>query len=290
MSMGTITKRYFELCKVKQALFNACSAGTGYLLASSDIRTTMICAIMGVLVLSSGASALNQYQERESDKLLIRTRSRPIPSGRIAAQNGLYFSFFVVLSGLLLLLLMGKPVPVLLGLIALVLYNGFYTPLKRRTAFAALPGALIGVMPAAIGWSAGGGRLAEPGLIALCLFFFIWQMPHFWLLLLSHRKEYAAAAIPSLLKVFSERQLSRITFAWLCSAAAACLFIPFFGNASSLVVHVFLITASVWLVMHGVTLLKRDCGDLFYNSAFRRVNIFAFMVLSALSLDRILAL
>ncbi len=286
----TITiKRYLELCKVKQALFGSCSAGTGYLLASSHFGFSMLFAVVGVFFLSSGGSALNQYQERDSDKLMVRTRSRPIPSGRISAQNGRYLSFFVIFSGLLLLLLTGKPVPVFLGISALVFYNGIYTPLKRRTAFAVVPGALIGAIPPAIGWSAGGGRLAEPGLIALCFFFFMWQMPHFWLFLLSHRKEYASVTIPSLVKVFSVQQLSCITFMWLCSAAVACLFIPFFGIGSSISVHIFLIAASVWLVLNGVKLLKKDCNDMFYAAAFRRVNIFVIIVLAALSLDRILA-
>lgn len=281
-------KQYLELCKVRQASFTSFSAGSGYLLASSDFGPTMIFAVIGVFLLSSGGSALNQYQERDSDTLMIRTRKRPIPSGRISAQNGLYFSLFVILSGLLIFLLTGKPIPVFLGMFALVFYNGIYTPLKRKTAFALVPGALIGAIPPAIGWSAGGERLAEPGLIALCFFFFIWQMPHFWLFLLSHRKEYASVTIPSLVKVFSVQQLSRITFIWLCSAAVTCLFIPFFGSGSSLGLHVFLIFASIWLVLHGVKLLKKDCQDMFYISAFRRVNIFVIIVLSALSLDRIL--
>lgn len=281
-------KQYLELCKVRQALFTSCSAGAAYLLASSHFGVEIILLVMGVFLLSSGASALNQYQEQDSDTLMMRTKKRPIPSGKISAQNGLKFSCFVMLSGLLILLLTGKHVPVFLGVFALVFYNGIYTPLKRRTAFAAVPGALIGAIPPAIGWSMGGRGLAEPGLIALCFFFFMWQIPHFWLLLLSHRKDYLSVSIPSLVMVFSEQQLSRITFAWLCSAAVACLLIPLFGIGSSPAVHISLISATAWLIVHGVKLLKQAGRENSYLSSFRRINIFAIIVLSVLSLDRIL--
>jgi protoheme IX farnesyltransferase len=281
-------KKYLELCKVRQALFTSCSAGAGYLLATSHFGVEIILLVIGVFLLSSGASALNQYQEQDSDTLMMRTRKRPLPSRRISAQNGLNFSCFVILSGLLILLLTGKLVPVFLGVFALVFYNGIYTPLKRITAFAAVPGALIGAIPPAIGWSTGGRGLAEPGLIALCFFFFMWQIPHFWLLLLSHRKDYLSVSVPSLVMVFSEQQLSRITFAWLCSTAVACLLIPLFGIGSSPAVHISLISASAWLVFNGVKLLKKAGREMFYLSAFRRINIFAIIVLSVLSLDRIL--
>ena len=94
--------------------------------------------------------------------------------------------------------LMGHPLAALLGLITVVWYNGIYTPLKRVTAFAAIPGGVVGAIPPVIGWVSGGGDPTDARIIVVAFFFFVWQVPHFWLLLMRIGGDYERAGLPSL--------------------------------------------------------------------------------------------
>ena len=114
--------------------------------------------------------------------------------------------------GFLVLLLGANLTAALLGMLAVGWYNGIYTPLKRITAFAVVPGAIVGALPPAIGWVAGGQSLGDMRLLALGFFFFMWQIPHFWILTVRCGSDYQAARIPSLTAIFSSAQLARITF------------------------------------------------------------------------------
>ena len=88
---------YIELCKIRIALLSSFSAATGFLLAATELRSQVIILILGVFLLACGSSALNQYQERETDAAMPRTCSRPLPSGRIKPVNALYFSLCAII-------------------------------------------------------------------------------------------------------------------------------------------------------------------------------------------------
>jgi protoheme IX farnesyltransferase len=171
-------RSYLALCKIKVAGLSAFSTAVAYLLAAPALNVWLPVVVPGVFILVCGSLALNQYQERGIDAAMPRTRPRPIPSGLIKPAHALSWSLLLLFSGLFALLCTGNLLTCALGLLALLLYNGLYTYLKRKTAFAAIPGALIGAIPPAIGWVAGGGALQDPKLVALCFFFFIWQIPH----------------------------------------------------------------------------------------------------------------
>jgi heme o synthase len=100
-------------------------------------------------------------------------------------------------------------------LLNLIWYNGIYTPLKKINPLAIIPGSLVGSIPPAVGWTAAGGNILDPQIIILSFFFFIWQIPHFWLLLLIFGKDYENAGFPTLMQIFSSDQLARITFIWI---------------------------------------------------------------------------
>ena len=218
-----------HLVKIKISLLATLSTATGYLLATEKITIHMLVPGAAVLLLACGSCALNQYQERAIDQRMERTKSRPIPSGRLNPETALWISIGLILSGALILYFGAGDLALALGLFAVLWYNLIYTPLKQKTAFAAVPGALVGAIPPALGWVAGGGSILDPRIGGLALFFFLWQIPHFWLLLLDSSKDYENAGLPSITRFFSTRQIKRIVFIWLLATGVSALTFPSFG-------------------------------------------------------------
>ena len=225
--MGERVRILLELSKVRIAVLSMASTVAGYVLAARGFPVGGLVPLFSVFLLACGAATINQYQDRDIDGVMERTRNRPIPSGRISPGAALLSGVVLVCVGTAGL--MGNPLAALLGLVTVGWYNGIYTPLKRVTAFAAIPGGVVGAIPPVIGWVSGGGSPGDARIIAVAFFFFVWQVPHFWLLLMRIGGDYERAGLPSLTAVFSRRQLTRITFVWMIATAFACLLIPFFG-------------------------------------------------------------
>ncbi len=284
MTMQGTLRSALCLCKVKIALLASLSAATGFLLAKgASGGSAPALLIAGVFLLACGACALNQYQERGIDARMARTAGRPIPAGRIRPAAALRFSAVLILLGDALLFLADSWAAPLLGLSAVLWYNGVYTHLKARSAFAAIPGALVGAIPPAIGWTAGGGGLGEPALLALCFFFFMWQVPHFFVHLAAFGKEYEEIGRPCLTAVFTGRQLDRLTFQWLLATAVSLQMIIFHGLIGSPLVQAAILAASLWLVAEGLLRISRSD----YPALFKGINIFMLAVLLLIYLDAV---
>jgi protoheme IX farnesyltransferase len=276
---------YAELCKPRISGSTTLSAGAGFLLAGSGIGPQLGIALGGVFLLACGACGLNQYQERGIDALMPRTEKRPLPSGRIRPLAALIFSTALLAAGSVFLRWVGQA-PVLLGLCSVVWYNGFYTFLKRKTAFAAIPGAVIGALPVSIGWVSAGGDISDPRMFFLCFFFFMWQVPHFWLFVQERGEEYRKAGLPSLTSIFSEAQLARINFIWMSAAGISGIFMTAAGVARSSAVNLALLGLSLWIIWNGVELLGKSGSVPGRITAFNRVNIYMVFVTLALAADR----
>ena len=273
-----------RLCRLPLSLFAACSAFAGFLLVSPHV-TRALMPLTAVFLLASGASAFNQWQERDLDSRMARTRTRPLPSGSMRPGQALLFSAFCIAAGLGILFLSGSMTAVVLAVFCMLWYNGIYTLLKRVTAFAAVPGALVGMIPPAIGWVSAGGNLRDRRLLVVCFLFFLWQIPHFWLQVLRHGSEYEQAGMPSLTRVFTRRQLARITFAWICAAAAGCLLLPLYGSVQSRVVHFSFVPLAGWLVWRGSSLLGTNDNAPVSPVLSRSVDIYLLIILVLLSAD-----
>jgi protoheme IX farnesyltransferase len=268
-----------ELSKVRIAVLSTASAVTGWLLAARSLSWEMLPAVAGVFLLAAGAGALNQYQERDLDALMHRTMRRPIPSGRMRARTALWIALTLIAAGTLCLA--QNPIAMLLGGFTVLWYNGVYTPLKRVSAFAAIPGGVVGSVPPVIGWVAGGGNPADPRILAVAFFFFVWQVPHFWLLLLRIGDDYARAGLPTLTSLFTRRQLARIIYVWMIATAVACVSMPMFGVASPVWALAGLAAASVWLGWHATTMVRSN-GEVL---AFHHINVYALLVMTMLGLS-----
>jgi protoheme IX farnesyltransferase len=275
-----------ELGKIKITLSVAFSAFTGYLLARGTVDTAFILPVLGIFFLACGASALNQYQERKADALMVRTRGRPLPSGRISPAGALLVACAYAVTGSLMLFFSAGLTALLLGLLALVWYNGLYTPLKRITPFAVLPGAVIGAIPPAVGWVAGGGGLTDMGIVLIAFFFFIWQVPHFWLLLLQYDDEYEKAGYPTLTKIFSLAQIRRMTFSWIVAMALTSLLVVFYGIISSAIMIVILFITCLVMIWSFRDLLRPGEKQFRVRPAFIKINVFFLLVLMYIWIDQ----
>jgi protoheme IX farnesyltransferase len=278
-------QQYSHLCKVKVSLFSALSAVVGCLLAPSPVVGRLAVVGLGVFLLACAGSALNQYQERDIDALMQRTRNRPLPAGTILPRHALLFALSLMAPALALFLVLGTLPALFLGLFAVLWYNLLYTSLKRKTAFAIIPGALVGAIPPAIGWVMGGGGLTDPRLGALGFLFFMWQVPHFWLFLLEHGREYEQAGLPTLHTLFSLRSLSRISFHWIVALAATSLCVSLYGLTHAPVIQCALVAAAVWITWNTRGLLTWDGSGA--GRLFRMVNAYMFMVALGIALDSI---
>jgi heme o synthase len=279
-----------ELFKLRITIFVALTTLFGFIYATGGVYSSAFLPIFGVLLLASGSAVINHWQERRTDALMDRTKNRPIPSGRISADSALAIAVVLVISGLAVLLLGSGWIPFTLGLLNLIWYNAIYTPLKLINPLAIIPGSLVGAIPPMIGWTAAGGYVLEPQILIIAFFFFIWQIPHFWLLLLVFDEDYIKAGFPTLTQIFERDQLSRITFIWTIATIVTGLLIPLFGVVNSGFINIGLFITAVWFSISAVKLLKPAQAKMNFRFAFKEINYFVVIVVVLLSIDKLVIL
>jgi protoheme IX farnesyltransferase len=275
------------LGKIRITSFVAVSTALGYVLASGNLDVELILPIIGVFLLASGSSAFNQFQEYVPDSLMKRTMNRPIPSSKLKPIQGFIIALIMSLTGAVLLLISGNLLLLFMGIFTLIWYNLVYTPLKKKSSLAVVPGALIGAIPPAIGWVAGGGELTNPQVWVLSLFFFIWQIPHFWLLLLIYEDDYRRAGFPALTDLFSRETMTRITYAWIAALVSSCMLIPLFGLSDNIVSNIVLFIAGCLLLWRTKNLLKLYNQKNIIRFAFMNVNLYVLAVAVVLSAEKL---
>jgi protoheme IX farnesyltransferase len=270
------------LTRWRIALLNVFSAAAGCLLASPTPGWRLWTALAGTFLLGCGAAALNQIQERQLDARMERTAQRPLPAGRMTLTTASLICAVLLLAGLGTLGLTGHISAVLLGVGAVASYNFFYTPLKRVTPYAAVIGAVVGAFPPALGWAAVAGWSFSPAAWSLMLFLVLWQVPHFWLLLLRIAPDYERAGLPSLTGKLRPEQLRRVTSVWSVAAATVVLLLPLFGAIRHVALFAVLTVVTAWLAWRVVTALLRQT-DL--QRAFLAINGLALATMSAIIAD-----
>ena len=149
-------------------------------------------AVLGTALAAAGAAALNQWWEHKFDAIMLRTRSRPIPSGRMLPREGLIVGTLLGISGVIYLGLAVNLLSALLAAATIAIYLFAYTPLKRISTANTLVGAIPGALPPLIGWAAARNDLALPAWTLFAILFF-WQLPHFFAIGWMYRDDYARA-------------------------------------------------------------------------------------------------
>jgi protoheme IX farnesyltransferase len=175
------------------------TSAAAYFLADGHRLPWLLLAhtMVGTALVAGGASALNQLWERNTDRLMRRTRLRPLPDARLHPQDALWFGIALSAVGIAELTLAVNPLTAVVAAMTLVSYVLLYTPLKLRSSFSTIVGAIPGALPAVIGWTAATNSLSAGGW-ALFGIVFMWQMPHFLAIAWMFRDDYANAGIPLL--------------------------------------------------------------------------------------------
>lgn len=277
---------FLRLVKYKLSLTVTFSALTGCFLTGKADAITVAVVFAGVLLLAFGSAALNQVQERETDLLMERTKNRPLPSSEISPLAALSISLILMFSGLLLLLLRGW-IPTLLGLFTVILYNFIYTPLKRLSALSIIPGALVGAVCPLIGWASSNTTLFHPLALLLAIFVFLWQIPHFYLLLLQYSSDYKKAGFPGIFDLISIGRIKVLVFAWIVLTSAFLLLFPLFQNILKPAVISLLVLLNIAFTFLFYKLLFGKLSDKPFKYAFILINSFAVLIFFILILGRI---
>jgi protoheme IX farnesyltransferase len=183
-----------DLVKARLTLLVLLTTLMGFFLGSPEGIDLRLClhALFGTSLLAAGASALNQFWEREHDARMRRTASRPLPSGRMTPTAVLAFGVGISLLGLGWLAVEVNLLTAFLGALTLTTYVFLYTPLKRVTVLNTLVGAIPGALPPLMGWTAATGGLSPKGWALFAILFF-WQLPHFMAIAWLYREEYLKA-------------------------------------------------------------------------------------------------
>lgn len=183
-----------ELVKARLTLLVLLTTAVGYYLGASNPVSYrgLLHVFFGTSLAAAGAAALNQWWERRPDALMHRTKTRPVPAGRMSAGQALGIGLVLGFAGVCYLSFYCNRLSALLAALTIVLYIFAYTPLKKISTANTLVGAIPGAIPPMIGWAAAQDKLGA-GAWSLFAILFFWQMPHFFSLAWMYREDYARA-------------------------------------------------------------------------------------------------
>ena len=286
-SLSSWMRIIFELGKVRISLPIALSALVGYTMKTGWLSGEVWMLITGVFLMSCSSAAINHIQEYKTDALMPRTKNRPIPAGKISVKGAILVAVSFFAYGAFVLLTSFPPIVFFTSFLTLLSYNVIYTPLKKVTAFAVVPGSLVGALPPYIGWFAGGGELMDERIMWVALFFFIGQIPHFWLLLLMFGKEYTLAGYPSLNSVFNDNQIKRLSYTWILAtiATAFVLSIKVLQGSTTMFFLLIYIFYLLFSLTAGIMIKK----DIPVRASFLKLNFLYLLMMILLIVDSLYA-
>jgi protoheme IX farnesyltransferase len=190
-SKPSLRKLYAELAKIRLSLLVVVTTGAGFIMASPlGIDWLMLLwTVLGTAACAGSAAALNQLAERIRDSKMHRTQNRPLPTGNVSRAHAFIFGIVLAYIGVAILSFGANIESAGIALLTILLYVLVYTPLKPRTTFNTVVGAVVGALPPLIGWVAASGGISEGGWI-LAGILYIWQIPHFLALAWMYREDY----------------------------------------------------------------------------------------------------
>ena len=269
-------KDFIVLTKFVLSFAVSLSALFAYIMAKGEMSLDMLLSTLAVLLVAMGVSTLNQVQEYRSDSKMDRTKHRPIASGKWSPNTGIIIAAVLILLSLGLIYSLIGMIGINLFLFSFVWYNFVYTPLKKKSALAVVPGAILGVIPPAVGWITAGHSLQEAQFFALGLFYFVWQVPHFWLLVMLFYGDYKDGGYPTAMKLFGRISLQRVTFVWLVLTIQTGIFMVSIFKPESTIIFYLLILTGVLGFASSLQLLAKNFELKSAKKIFYQIN-FAFL-------------
>lgn len=257
------------------------SAFAGFALVNGAKWIYVLPAMLGTFLLAGGSAALNEIQEIRRDAEMSRTKRRPLVSGDLSYKNAIVIVSAMLFVGTILLLIV-NPITAILGWANIVCYNLLYTPLKPKTTFAVLPGALVGAIPPMMGFTAAGGEVFHPNILYMAGFIFLWQVPHFWLLIIKYGKEYEKAGFATLSSSLDNKQIKHLVFLWMLTTTVYLFLFPVFDFPVSLPLMVSVIILNFGFIVAFYRMLFGKKENL--RSAFLLINFFMMAMLLVLVL------
>jgi heme o synthase len=279
-----------EIVKIRITFLVSLTTALGYFIGADNLSLNFIYPVLGIFLLACGSAALNQYQERATDGLMDRTKYRPIPSGKIKSINILLISLLLLLAGSVILILKTNLAVLLIGLLTFYWYNGVYTPLKKKTALAIIPGSLVGALPPLAGWAAANDVIFDAKILYIAFYFFVWQIPHFWLLLLVHGDDFARGGFPVLTNKISRKSIAVITFIMLLVTVVISSSVPFVNILNFSSTYVMLLILSVLMIYSAFRFLNSDLSRKEIFRAFIGINIYTLCFIALLIADKFIFL
>ena len=279
---------FLALTKPRLNTLVVASAGVGYWLGATgpfDLVATFH-LLVGTALVAGSAAALNQVEERDIDGRMARTRMRPLPANRVTRSEARLLGVVLGAVGLLELALWVHPLAATVALATLVSYVWIYTPLKRRTGWATVVGAVPGALPPVIGWTAARGAL---GIEALVLFgiVFLWQMPHFHALCWLYRDDYVRAGLPLLAATDPDgRRTARHALGYTAALVPVSLAPAFVGLAGMGYLAVAAVLGLLFVLL--ATLFLRQPTERRARSLFVGSLVYLPVLWSALLVERVL--
>lgn len=278
-------KVLLELSKVRITVAVAFTTLTAYIIGAKGFNMEAVWVTIGLFIVACGSAILNQYQEAELDKQMPRTAKRPIPSGKISALEALIWAVLFIVIGSAFLFFTSGAGAMTGGLFAMIWYNFIYTPLKRKSPYAFIPGSVIGAIPPLTAWVAAGRSVFEIEGLIMGFFFFIWQIPHFWLLYLKYHNEYEKAGFPNANFSTDNFNTRLITLIWIVATSVSALMLPLFGVVDSLISTI-LITLSAFLLIIGfLKPVYKPKTNFIPIKYFMKINIFVLSIIVVLTLE-----
>ena len=188
------SRSYFEMLKPRLSFLVSFSSVFGYVLGSSGGINWITLVMLGVggFLVSGASVTINQILEKDLDRLMSRTKSRPLPTDRITISEAVGLAVASGLTGIIMLLQFTNSLTVVLSVVSLLLYGFVYTPLKRVGPVAVFVGAIPGALPPLLGWIAATGSIGYEALVLFGIQF-IWQFPHFWAIAWVSHEDYQKA-------------------------------------------------------------------------------------------------
>ena len=287
--MKTYLVNLFRLTKFGISLMISVTSIFGYLLVKPEFTNELLVAFISIFLLSMGVSVFNQLIEVDRDAKMPRTLLRPLVTGYFSKlQAGIIGSVLILLSMIAIYPITGVW-GVYLFLFVFIWYDMVYLYFKFYTYYAVVPGSLLGMIPPGMTWIIAGGEFNNQFWI-MQLFYFIWQMPHFWLLVLVYNDDYKKGNYPTILDKMSPSSLINLIVVWFLLSIVVVFLMMLVFEVQNLVSITLSLVATIWILKRLFVIVKPNQDKMVYRQLFIRLNLYTLIIVFAIILEKFITI